>query len=114
MGTIDLVRVYDARPNASEHERVSRACTGEEKPSVFLVDRVWPRGVAKSNLPYDLWLKQAAPSAELRKWFGHDPARFEEFSRRYEKELDGARGSVTPILDAAKARDVMLLFSARD
>lgn len=81
---------------------------------MFLIDRIWPRGVAKTDLPYDLWLKEAAPSTELRKWFGHDPEKFEEFSRRYEAELDVARDAVKILLDAAKERDVVLLFSARD
>ncbi|MFE2495092.1 DUF488 domain-containing protein [Streptomyces scopuliridis] len=54
-----------------------------------LVDRLWPRGLAKSEAALDEWLKDAAPSAELRKWYGHDPARFEEFAGRYAAELTG-------------------------
>lgn len=114
MGNIDLVRVYDARTGESEHDRVSRACTGRDEPSVFLVDRIWPRGVAKTDLPLDRWMKDAGPSTELRTWFGHDPDRFEEFTTRYEKELDGARDVVAPLVDAAKHRDIVLLFSAKD
>lgn len=81
---------------------------------MFLIDRIWPRGIAKADLLCDLWLKEAAPSTDLRKWFGHDPERFEEFSRRYEKELDEAHDAVKLLLSAAKERDVMLLFSAKD
>jgi uncharacterized protein YeaO (DUF488 family) len=52
-----------------------------------LVDRIWPRGLTKENARFDLWFKQVAPSTELRKWYSHDPERFEEFSRRYREEL---------------------------
>jgi uncharacterized protein YeaO (DUF488 family) len=52
-----------------------------------LVDRLWPRGVARATAPFDEWLKDVAPSAELRKWYGHDPGRFEEFAVRYRQEL---------------------------
>lgn len=81
---------------------------------MFLVDRVWPRGVAKADLPHDRWLKEAGPSTELRKWFGHDPEKFDEFSTRYERELDDAREDVQPLVDAAKERDIVLLYSAKD
>ncbi len=114
MGDIDLVRVYDARPGDAQHQAVSDACTGQSEPSVFLVDRVWPRGVAKADLPHDLWLKDAGPSTELRKWFGHDPERFEEFAARYQRELDESPKAVQPLLEAAKKRGVLLLFSAKD
>lgn len=114
MGSIDLVRVYDARAKGSAHASVKDRCTGEDRPSVFLVDRVWPRGVAKADLPFDVWLKDAAPSTELRKWFAHDPGRFAEFAARYRRELDENREAVGPLLDAAKDRDVTLLFSAKD
>jgi uncharacterized protein YeaO (DUF488 family) len=53
-----------------------------------LVDRLWPRGVAKADADHDVWLRDAAPSAELRTWFGHDPARYDEFARRYRAELE--------------------------
>ncbi|WP_052466021.1 DUF488 domain-containing protein [Mobilicoccus massiliensis] len=53
-----------------------------------LVDRIWPRGISKEDLAADLWLKEVAPSTELRKWFGHDPDKFDEFARRYRAELD--------------------------
>src|SRR5690625_1817041 len=114
MGSVDLVRVYDTRAKGSAHASVEGKCTGEDRPSVFLVDRVWPRGVAKADLPFDVWLKDAAPSTELRKWFAHDPGRFAEFAARYRRELDENREAVGPLLDAAKDRDVTLLFSAKD
>ena len=62
-----------------------------------LVDRIWPRGVSKERAAVDLWLKEAAPSTELRKWFGHDPEKFEEFKERYRAELDEKPGVLDPI-----------------
>lgn len=113
MGTISLIRVYDARRGDASYEEVKKACTGEAEPSVFLVDRLWPRGIAKADLPLDAWVKEAGPSTELRQWFGHDPEKFEEFSTRYETELD-SREEIDQILQASKRRDIVLLFSARD
>ncbi|MDK8451505.1 DUF488 domain-containing protein [Corynebacterium mastitidis] len=79
-----------------------------------LVDRLWPRGVAKMDLAYDLWLGGAAPSAELRRWFGHAPRRFEEFRRSYEEELNAGNDDVTRLRRLAHEGDVALLFAARD
>ncbi len=80
----------------------------------ILVDRVWPRGVKKEALKLDLWLKDIAPSAELRKWFGHRPERFPEFSKRYRKELD-ANPAVVAELDACLRKGrVTLVYGARD
>ena len=79
----------------------------------FLVDRVWPRGVRAEHLGAT-WLKEVAPSAELRRWFGHDPARWEEFRRRYTAELDARPEAWAPLRDAAGEGDVVLLFGARD
>jgi uncharacterized protein YeaO (DUF488 family) len=79
-----------------------------------LVDRIWPRGVKKTAAAIDLWLKDVAPSSELRRWFGHDPARWEEFRRRYVAELDARPGAWAPLRDAAAAGDVVLLYDARD
>lgn len=79
-----------------------------------LVDRLWPRGVAKNDLDYDLWLGGVAPTPALRRWFGHDPQRFEEFRRRYEEELNAGNRDVTRLCEAADAGDVALLFAARD
>jgi uncharacterized protein YeaO (DUF488 family) len=80
----------------------------------FLVDRLWPRGIKKEDLKIDGWLKEAAPSDDLRKWFGHDPDRWEEFRQRYFLELDDKPTSLEPIRKAARQGDVTLVYSARD
>jgi uncharacterized protein YeaO (DUF488 family) len=80
----------------------------------FLVERLWPRGVTKESLKIDGWLKDAAPSTELREWFSHDPAKWQEFRRRYFAELDGKPEAWKPIARAARHGDVALLYSAHD
>ncbi|TKC83802.1 DUF488 family protein [Trinickia terrae] len=80
----------------------------------FLVDRVWPRGVTKEELHLDGWLRDVAPSDELRRWFAHDPKRWREFVSRYRSELDSHPAVLQPILDAAGKGPVTLLFGARD
>lgn len=80
----------------------------------LLVERLWPRGIKKEALKLDAWLKEAAPSTELRKWFGHEPAKWTEFQRRYRAELKGRPEAWRPILDAAAKGDVTLLFSSHD
>jgi uncharacterized protein YeaO (DUF488 family) len=80
----------------------------------FLVERLWPRGMRKADLPLNAWLKTVAPSAELRRWFAHDPTRWDEFRSRYSAELDAAPGAWQPILQAVQAGAVTLLFSAHD
>jgi uncharacterized protein YeaO (DUF488 family) len=80
----------------------------------FLVERLWPRGIRKANLPMDAWVKEAAPSPELRKWFGHDPERWREFRSRYFGELKSRREALEPILTAARNGTVTLLFSSHD
>lgn len=78
-----------------------------------LVDRLWPRGVTKSEAGIDLWLKDLAPSAELRKWFGHDPRKWPEFQERYRAELKG--NPALPELRALSRRGkVTLVYAARD
>lgn len=79
-----------------------------------LVDRVWPRGMAKEQVRADLWLKDLAPGTALRKWFGHDRSRWEEFKIRYFAELDARSEAVTSLLNEAAKGPVTLLFSARD
>lgn len=80
----------------------------------ILVDRLWPRGTAKDAAPWDEWLKQAAPSTELRRWFGHDPARFAEFAERYRAELE-ASGGLTELRERCRAHPVVtLLYAAKD
>lgn len=80
----------------------------------FLVDRLWTRGMKKENLPMDGWLKEVAPSDALRHWFGHDPARWEEFCRRYHTELEGNGEAWLALLDIARKQDITLLYSAHD
>ena len=99
-GSIQLKRVYEPH-SAQDGTR-------------FLVERLWPRGVTKSALADAQWLRDAAPSAELRKWFHHDPQRWNEFRRRYFAELKGEKDALLPILEAARESTVTLLFSSHD
>jgi len=80
----------------------------------FLVDRLWPRGVKKDELDIAGWPKAVAPSTELRKWFGHDPQRWNEFQRRYRQELASQQTALAPLLDAARHGNVTLVYGARD
>lgn len=80
----------------------------------FLVERLWPRGVKKEGLQMKAWLKEATPSPELRKWFAHDPAKWQEFQKRYRAELKAHPEAWKPIIKAAEHGDVTLLYSARD
>jgi uncharacterized protein YeaO (DUF488 family) len=80
----------------------------------ILVERLWPRGVTKQALAADAWLKEVAPSTALRIWFGHRPERWEEFRRRYRKELEKNPGAWDPLLQAARQGNLTLLYSARD
>ncbi|MEO6874223.1 MAG: DUF488 domain-containing protein [Opitutaceae bacterium] len=80
----------------------------------LLVERLWPRGIKKEDLKIAAWLKEAAPSTGLRKWFSHDPAKWTEFQRRYRAELKQHPDAWQPILAAAKAGPVTLLFSSHD
>jgi uncharacterized protein YeaO (DUF488 family) len=80
----------------------------------FLVDRLWPRGLNKAAVKLDAWLKDFAPSDELRHWYGHDPARWEEFQRRYFAELDEKSMVRQTILPASRRGTVTLLFSSRE
>lgn len=100
MGEIRLVRVYDRGA-----PRVGR---------VFLVERLWPRGVRRGDLEMDAWLKEVAPSTELRQWFSHDPDKWVEFRRRYFAELDAHPLAWQPLTAAASDGDVTLLYSSRD
>lgn len=97
---IRIKRTYDA-PARGDGRRI-------------LVERLWPRGVKKHELDADAWLKDVAPSAELRKWFGHRVERWAEFRRRYRKELDASPDAWEPILKADRRGNVTLLYSARD
>ena len=97
---IRLKRVYE-KPSRTDGLRI-------------LVDRLWPRGLTKQRAAVTLWLKDVAPSAELRKWFGHDPARWKGFQARYRKELAGRKDALKLLRQKARERTVTLLYGARD
>ncbi|MCC6178353.1 MAG: DUF488 domain-containing protein [Chloroflexi bacterium] len=86
----------------------------QEDGTRFLVERLWPRGIGKDALVLDAWLKDVAPSTTLRRWFGHDPARWQEFCRRYAAELDAQPDTWAPIVEAGRSGTATLLFSAHD
>jgi len=79
-----------------------------------LVDRLWPRGVRKAKAHIDLWLKDIAPSTALRQWFGHDPARWSEFRRRYRAELKRQPEVLAQLRKLARQRRITLVFGAHD
>jgi uncharacterized protein YeaO (DUF488 family) len=95
-----IKRVYD-KPAKADGRRV-------------LVDRVWPRGLTKKEARIDDWLKEIAPSARLRKWFGHDRARWTEFKKRYGAELKAQREELEQLAQSARKRRITLLFGAKD
>lgn len=101
MREVGVVRIYD------------EVTAGEYR---VLVDRVWPRGVSKEAAHLDLWLKDVAPSTELRRWYGHDPARFEEFRRRYEAELAAppAADALRRLKELAADRRIVLVTATKD
>lgn len=97
--------------------RVSRIYDDDEKQPggrMYLVDRLWPRGVRRDSVEMDGWLKDVAPSPELRQWFAHDAARWDEFRRRYFAELETRPEAWQQLLDEVRKGDVTLLYSARD
>ncbi len=80
----------------------------------FLVDHLWPRGLKKEAVKVKSWIKAVSPSNELRHWFGHEPAKWKEFQRRFFAELDQKPETWQPLLQAAREGDITLVFSARD
>lgn len=98
MTEISIRRVYDGAPPGWH---------------AILVDRLWPRGIAKEDLSAT-WLKEVGPSTELRQWFGHDPDRFEEFAERYRAELKGADAFEELLQEARGSKRVVLLYGAKD
>jgi uncharacterized protein YeaO (DUF488 family) len=80
----------------------------------ILVDRLWPRGLNKENAEIDLWLPEIAPSNSLRKWFSHDPEKWEQFRDRYFKELDSKRESILNLRQYSKKGTLTFLYGARD
>ena len=97
---VNIKRVYEA-PEKADGARI-------------LVDRLWPRGLSKAKAKLDLWLKEIAPSTELRKWFGHDPRKWKDFRRRYLAELKTHPEELALIKSKAKRGTVTLLYGARD
>jgi uncharacterized protein YeaO (DUF488 family) len=99
---IAVKRVYD-EPESNDGTRV-------------LVERLWPRGLSKERAHVDVWLKEIAPSRELRTWFGHDPEKFAEFRRRYETELatETGQAALATLRELAKQGPVTLVFAAHD
>ncbi len=97
---VKIKRTYDP-PSANDGKRI-------------LIDRLWPRGLKKEEAQVDEWLKDLAPSTELRKWFGHDPAKWSEFKKRYRAELAGKADLLTRIKAEARKGTVTLIFSAKD
>ncbi len=79
-----------------------------------LVDRLWPRGVSKQEAAIDHWLKEVAPSDELRRWFGHDPDKWEEFRRRYRQELKEKEGAITFLRKKREQGNLTLIYAAKD
>jgi uncharacterized protein YeaO (DUF488 family) len=97
---VRLKRAYD-QPEPSDGYRV-------------LIDRLWPRGLSKEQVQLDEWARDLGPSSELRRWFGHDPARFAEFRRRYSTELATKEEKLSELRRRARARTLTLVYSARD
>lgn len=96
--------------------KIKRAYESPEKDDGvrILIDRLWPRGITKEKARIDLWLKDLAPSTELRQWFGHDPEKWEEFKKRYFAELDKNPEAVETLRAQAKKDTVTLVFGAKD
>lgn len=96
--------------------RIARAYDdlGDIEGARLLVDRVWPRGVSKDQLHLDEWIREVAPSTELRKWFGHDPQKWQAFRDRYRNELDANENAVEKCLDWCRKGPVVLLYGAKD
>lgn len=97
---IQIKRVYEA-PSATDGLRV-------------LVDRLWPRGLTKGRAAVDLWLKEVAPSTELRKWFGHDLAKWKRFQQRYRKELRAGNDAIRVLREKSEQGMITLLYGAKD
>src|SRR4051794_3074618 len=98
--SLAIKRVYDP-PDASDGTRV-------------LVDRLWPRGLSKDKAKVDRWEKDLAPSDELRRWFGHDPAKWAEFRKRYKVELNAHADAIKALAGSARGGRLTLLYAARD
>ncbi|GAA5521401.1 DUF488 domain-containing protein [Aliifodinibius salicampi] len=104
--------------NTSDHQliRIKRIYEeySEDDGYRVLVDRLWPRGVSKEEAGLDEWCKEIAPTTELRKWFNHDPGKFEEFANRYKGELIQKEEEVNHLIDKTEKQHVTLLYAAKD
>ena len=100
----------------ASHIRIKRAYEPptQDDGTRILIDRLWPRGVKKENLALDQWAKELSPSTELRQWFGHDPARWQEFRRRYAAELRQRTDLLDPLRALARKGPITLVYSAHD
>ena len=99
---IRIKRIYESRfPSPEDGKRI-------------FVDRLWPRGLKKEDVEFDEWLKEISPSSELRRWFGHDPSRWEEFKTRYRRELEGKRDIMDNLKREADRGTVTFLYAAKD
>jgi uncharacterized protein YeaO (DUF488 family) len=94
-------------------KRVYEEPSKEDGFRVF-VERLWPRGISKERAVVDLWLKEVAPIPEMRKWFAHDPAKWEEFRRRYENELEKKTNEIRLLLEKSREGTVTLVYAAHD
>ncbi len=103
-------------PFPASHLRVKRAYepASPDDGARILIDRLWPRGLSKEKASLDEWIKEIAPSTELRQWFGHDPERWPEFQRRYKAELHQHAEELDRIRALAKKQTVTLVYSAHD
>jgi uncharacterized protein YeaO (DUF488 family) len=104
------------RSIAASNVRLKRAYETPEKTdgTRILVDRLWPRGVSKAEAKLDEWIKEIAPSTELRTWFGHDPRRWDEFRKRYRSELAERSETLKDLRRRAREGPITLVYSARD
>lgn len=105
-----------ARPSSASPFRLKRVYDppSAEDGTRILIERLWPRGMKKEALRCDAWVKEAGPSHQLRRWFHHDPERWDEFRRRYAAELRHNAEALRPLLESAARGPVTLLYSSRD
>lgn len=105
-----------ARAIPANHVKLKRAYepAAETDGTRILVDRLWPRGISKAQAAVDQWRKEIAPSTELRQWFGHDPARWQEFLRRYRRELQEHAAALDELRTLARQGTITLVYAAHD
>lgn len=100
MNEIKIKRVYE---------------TSDKNDSVrILIDRLWPRGLTKQKAKIDIWIKEIAPSSSLRKWFAHNPARWQEFKEKYQQELHSKKDLLREVRDKVRRQKITLIYAAKD